>query len=171
MLIKRKSLEKGDTIVEVLVVLAVLGLALSVAYATANRSLLNARQAQENAEATELVQQQIEEVRFWAPSGTTDSALGGIYLLSTNVFSQSDFCVTALSGSNPFTPYTTPADCNFPAGGMYNVQVHNCDKSLSTYCTGISNTSDTFVIRAQWPDVIGQGTDSVTQAYRVHPQS
>ena len=40
--------QRGDTIIEVLIVLAVLGLAIGITYATANRSILNARQAQES---------------------------------------------------------------------------------------------------------------------------
>src|SRR4051812_23657601 len=58
----RKLNAAGDTIVEVMVVLAVLGLAISIAYATANRSLLNARQAQKTPRASVLAQSQLEQV-------------------------------------------------------------------------------------------------------------
>src|SRR5579884_4195391 len=59
----------GDTIVEVLIVLTVLGLALGISFATANTSLLNTRQAQENSEATEIAQSQIESLRELVSNG------------------------------------------------------------------------------------------------------
>ncbi len=62
----RSLTQRGDTIVEVMVVLAVLGLAMGISYATANRSLKNTRQAQENSEATALVKAQIEQLRSLA---------------------------------------------------------------------------------------------------------
>ena len=59
----RKLNQAGDTIVEVMIVLAVLGLAIGIAYAAANRSLENARQAQENAEAVQLATTEYEPKR------------------------------------------------------------------------------------------------------------
>lgn len=66
-----KLRQRGDTIVEVLIVLAVLGLAMSISYATATRSLLQAREAQENGVATVLLQSQIERLRTLKVSDTT----------------------------------------------------------------------------------------------------
>lgn len=53
----------GDTIVEVMIVLAVLGLALSIAYATANRGLQQARNAQEHSQALGIINSQVELLR------------------------------------------------------------------------------------------------------------
>src|SRR5437868_4001892 len=61
---------RGDTIVEVLVVLAVLGLAIGISFATANRSLLATRAAQENSQATSYLQSQVEELRYLAPASS-----------------------------------------------------------------------------------------------------
>ena len=78
--------KRGDTIVEVLVVLAVLGLAIGTSFAIANHSLKDARDAQEHSEAVELVQQQIEDLRLV-------SSNSAIYTQPGN------FCIT-----NPSTP-------------------------------------------------------------------
>ena len=53
----------GDTIVEVLIVLAVLGLAMSISYATANRGLQKSRTAQEHSQALGIINSQIELLR------------------------------------------------------------------------------------------------------------
>lgn len=60
---RRRLNSAGDTIVEVLIVLAVLGLAMSVSYATANRGLQKSRTAQEHSQALGLMNSQIELLR------------------------------------------------------------------------------------------------------------
>ncbi len=83
----RTDTQRGDTIIEVMIVLAVLGLAIGIAYSTANRSLLNARQAQENSQATAAAQAQVEQlVSIGCTSGNpecdiTNSANPGYLLL------------------------------------------------------------------------------------------
>ncbi len=83
--------------------LAVLGLAISISYATANRSLLNARQAQETAEATGLVETQVENLRllsYNSTPGNTDP--------TTNIFlPASTYCILDPTGSSPID--TSPA--------------------------------------------------------------
>lgn len=59
----KKLNSAGDTIVEVMVVLAVLGLALSIAYATANRGLQQSRNAQEHSQALGIINSQVELLR------------------------------------------------------------------------------------------------------------
>jgi prepilin-type N-terminal cleavage/methylation domain-containing protein len=55
--------QRGDTIVEVMIVLAVLGLAFAISYATANRGVLQARNAEEHSEALGILDGQVEELR------------------------------------------------------------------------------------------------------------
>lgn len=153
----RPKNSRGDTIIEVMIVLAVLGFAISIAYATANRSLLNARQAQENSEASRYVQSQIEGLISLAPSGTT-------------IYSQtSGFCIP--DAKSPTIKIAAPlSPCTF--GTIpYTVLIYNCDRSGSSLCSApnVASNSDSFVVQASWDDVIGQGTDYVTQVYRVHP--
>ncbi len=75
----KKLNQAGDTIVEVLVVLAVLGLAMSIAYATANRGLQQSRNAQEHSQALGIINSQIELLRsaFAKQAGTTIELQGG----------------------------------------------------------------------------------------------
>ena len=131
---------RGDTIVEVMIVLTVLALALSISYATASRSLINARQAQENTEATVIAQSQIEQLRnnFKKPSTDTQH-----YIYRTG-----DFCF----GSDG-TIKTAVTDCT--QRGLYKVTISTSDNI-------------TFDVKVLWDDLSGNGTASVTMSYRLH---
>lgn len=135
-----KLRNRGDTIIEVMIVLAVLGLAIGIAYATANRSLLNARQAQENAQATALAQSQVEALRPLADSTTQ------------NIFQSGPYCIS----QNP--PYTVQTGSNCSRGTIpYTIAI-----------TYTSSPTDTFTVKVNWPGVMGEGDDTVTLVYRLH---
>lgn len=136
----------GDTIVEVLIVLAVLGSALGISYATANRSLLGARQAQERSEALGYVQGQIELLRsFRNSTGTTD------------IFSQSgDFCIPNAQSENFATPdVAAGGDDPCLQGAFYHVSI--------TY----DSSQEKFIISAEWDDVRGSQPARISLDYRV----
>ncbi|HSW37395.1 MAG TPA: hypothetical protein VLG37_03450 [Candidatus Saccharimonadales bacterium] len=147
----------GDTIVEVLVVLAVVGMALGISYATANRSLAGARQAQEHSEALEYIQSQIEDLRVLAPNATADP--------NKNIFGQTEpFCISDPSVATPIVPLTDivltdytnyPASCVL--GSFYHLAI--------TY----NSSDDSFTVSAIWDDVRGTGQDQVSLVYRLHP--
>jgi type II secretory pathway pseudopilin PulG len=140
----------GDTIVEVMVVLAILAMALSVSYATANRSLLDIRQAQENEQATELLQGQVEELRtLTAPSSPVNIFTPGSYCLSTSA------------------PYTKLGSCGFSYAGQPAPAVSALYTIKTTY-TPINASGGTFTIIATWPDIEGQGSDSIQLVYRLY---
>lgn len=147
----RKLTSRGDTIVEVMIVLAVLGLAISICYATANRSLMNARQAQENSEASELVSSQIEQIR-------ANSLLPAGGASSNSPFAVADnerFCFkganrTMFTSSNPLSEWGTyPNDC---VSGLYHI--------------AITRVGDSFRVTAYWDSISGNGQDTVTMSYR-----
>jgi len=162
--------QAGDTIVEVMVVLAILGLAIGISYATANQSLLNTRQAQENSQASEYVQSQVEALRYLAPNSKTNPN-DNIFLPPTPAPPNSLYCIHDASAGSPLAIYPTADSCSF--GPIpYTVLIYNCDQVTTSPCDSpnIAANSDTFVVQATWPDVSGQGNDTVTMVYRVHPQ-
>ncbi|HMS23371.1 MAG TPA: hypothetical protein PKB09_01005 [Candidatus Saccharibacteria bacterium] len=55
--------QSGDTIVEVLIAVTVIGLSIGLAYGVANRSLKTARQSQERTEAVKLAEGQTEQLK------------------------------------------------------------------------------------------------------------
>ena len=135
--------ERGDTIIEVMIVLAVLGLAIGISYATANRSLLNARQAQENTQATELVQSQAESLRSLVSntSGPDD------------IYRAAAFCIDTAG-------HVSTTACQLGEASRYKVTIN-----------WGGAPDDKFTIQASWPNALGQGTDTVTLVYRLHPPS
>ncbi len=146
---------RGDTIVEVMIVLAVLGMALGISYSTANRALLQARAAQENTKATEILQGQIEQLRTMSanpefmPDGVTKNTTGYIYFQPSKTFcvdSTSQVVITTGAGF---------AGCQWES--LYDIQIL------------YDNNTSTFVLSASWDDVQGQGKDNVTLSYRVYP--
>jgi type II secretory pathway pseudopilin PulG len=160
----------GDTIVEVIIVLAVLGLAISISYATANRSLQATRQAEENSQATELLQSQIEVLRSYAAKPSTDPnyiyqsspshafciSTGGS-VVTTPLISNTDVTAgnTISKTYTNYPNYATSNDCY--QGKLYHIII------------GYDHAqTDTFTARATWDDVTGQGQDTVTLVYRLH---
>ncbi len=157
----RKLQQAGDTIVEVIIVLAVLGTAISIAYSTASRSLQATRQAEENSQATQLVQSQIESLRSY--SGVAPGDPHNIYIAS------GAFCFDT-SGNVATSPTLLPTTTSTGAynGGcvynnLYNIAIFYTKNNL------LGHQTDTFTVRATWDDVQGSGKDTVTLVYRLHP--
>lgn len=140
---------RGDTIVEVIMVLAVLGLAISISYATANRSLLDARQAQEASQGARIVQSQLEALRGLSAPGNPQ-----------NVYQAGPYCI---SSSNTVVAWINPTTPD-PSCITHDVN--------SDYTTNIKGPSGppggNFTIQVSWDDVEGQGTDTDTLAYNLY---
>lgn len=147
----------GDTIVEVMIVLAVLGLALSISYATANRALANTRQAQETADASKLVETQIERLRSIAPQSFGSNPL-------TNIYAANNFCLQ-YAGTPPSLRIYSSSSANCTSLGRDGLNVSGGFYNLEIIRSGPNN----YQVRASWPNVRGDGTDTVTMTYRVYP--
>jgi len=153
--------QRGDTIVEVLIVLAVLGMALSISYATADRSLLNMRQAEENSQAAEYLQSQVEILRSMASNAETiNGSPNPNYIFKSDA--SSIFCVYYDTGTNAYTVVNESVSNPDP-----NCQYGNIPYTITI--TFSHANYDTFSLNATWPDVLGPDTDSVALSYRLHP--
>jgi prepilin-type N-terminal cleavage/methylation domain-containing protein len=154
----RKLDSRGDTIVEIMIVLAILGLAIGISYATADRSLLNVRQAEENTTATTLVQSQIENLRTLTKDRPGDP---------NDPFAQSGgFCVDGNDNIQPLSsPNATDFSLYYPTGtACINSNLFYIDDSYDS-------STHTFTVEAAWSDVLGEGNDTVTMFYRLYPPS
>ena len=144
--------QRGDTIIEVMIVLAVLGLAISICYATANRSLLNTRQAQENSEATELLQEQIEALRTIACGNGVSGCVQDPRLTQP-----APYCLIQSGNTYVYNPYTSDPNnsCNKMGSVPYRIQIN------------FTSNPNTFTAKAEWDSIQGSGTDSVSLSYRL----
>lgn len=141
---------KGDTIIEVLIAIAIVSLTLGSAYAVASRTMRNAQQAQEHTEALKLLEGQLERLK--SMSGNTTSP---IYTSSPVFCISSSGAFTPIGGSSlPAASY--PSACNFG-----NV--------VGRYQLGIVRGSDNvFTAKAHWSGPTGN-REEVSLIYRVYP--
>ncbi len=76
-----RILRRGDTLVEVLFAIAIIGLVLAAAYSTASQSLKTSRKTQERTEALKIAEGQLEAMK--SLTGTPRDQL----------FTQTNFCI------------------------------------------------------------------------------
>ena len=141
--------QRGDTIVEVMIALAVLAMAFSLAYATANRSLLQARNAQEHTEALQYLSGQVELLR----AKTDDPALFD---------TSSQFCMNTTDGSiiRPVTSSCTITPNG--SGANYAITIAYTDPQTN------GADQDNFKLTVTWPGVGHNGVQQEQLFYKVH---
>lgn len=189
----KRSRESGDTIVEIMIVLAILGFAISIAYSTATKSLLASRAAQESSQATALVQGQLEGLRALSanklPSPVPNDGTGGnyIYQAETPLGKTARFCImTDVTAGGPKMSGLTDSPHGFATVAADNAMTNyalyprdTTDPTFSTPCIVQSGglrvylsiapqDNDGFLIKAVWDDAQGTGQSSTTLFYRAH---
>lgn len=153
----KQRAERGDTIVEVLIAIAVVSVVLTGAYVTTNRSLLNSRSAQEQSNAVKVVESQLELLKAMAD---TPGALTS---------PPASFCLTTSGGAPAVTNTSDPTQpCSLNTQG-----VKAAAGEQPIYQVAISQTSPAvFRLKAIWTDVKGDAdnNDSIIMTYKVYPQ-
>jgi prepilin-type N-terminal cleavage/methylation domain-containing protein len=148
---------RGDTIIEVMVTLAILGLAFGISYATANRSLLLARNAQEHSEALQDLNSQVELVR-------ADSADPTLFLVTPGMV----FCMDpatdleAASASSSFVSVSTTTGCVLSGPEGYTEMVTYAPSPVG----GVNE--DLFTFQIDWSGVGDLGPQHEQIEYKVH---
>lgn len=180
---------RGDTIVEILIALTVIGVLLSGGYAIATRSLKGIRIAQERSEATKVAERQAELLKqeystfttkgeVVNPSGPDDPFVGfnstWIAATGSNPAGQNTgFCVVTPGVAKQMvnmTPADTPneakyaSECKF---GRYNVFITTTPIALGyqpSYASGdsLQLTNDIYVTWEKY----GGGTEQLKMQYR-----
>lgn len=146
----RKLAERGDTIVEVLISIAVISMILGGAYVTTNKSLQGTRAAQERSDALKLTESQLEAMK--ALAGTDNG--GGLFANGLG-----DFCVY-----NQAIIAATSANCKVNAKGSPTT-------AQPAYTLKVTRTNtNTFTVRATWAAIERSGTDSLDMTYRIYQQ-
>ncbi len=158
----RMAKQRGDTIVEVVMAIAVVAVMLTGAYASASRSLNNTRAAQERGEALKVLEGQLENLNTLSKADSPPPATN-IYDASNTVFCLND--VPARVNFTSYDPSTVPLSATdfskYPAGctvGLYSMSI--------SYNPG----EDDFTIITRWERVNG-GRDEISDKYRVHKSS
>ena len=131
----KQSNQRGDTIVEVLIALAIISSVLAGAFFVTNRSTQNVRDTEEHTQALQLLQGQIERVRADVNDGAQNSDFPSYFCYDKDsqlqiATSSSDFskCPNDLSGSSGVAYEFLIAKADTPGGSgnnkLFTASVH-----------------------------------------------
>lgn len=152
--------QKGDTILEVLISVAVLSLILVTSFSLANRSSQATRQAAERGEASKIAQSEIEELKeYLSQSGVTEPTADTFFCINP---SQTPALISGLA--------VTLANIDAPA--TYNAINNNCREGTDDRYAVMavkSSANNTYTVHTRWDSVAGR-TDKINLVHRVHPQ-
>lgn len=168
--------ERGDTIVEVLIVLAVLSLAFGISYATANRGLQGSRNSEEHSEALGILNSQVQMLRSKATSSTqvipnpSDPSQTGSY---------KDFCFDSgggitkadlnLSSSAPPLSQQSPnSSCQFGSNGLYHVAIQCFPISGASSCDTPEDVAY-YTATILWEGIGSLGQQQEQLKYQAYP--
>jgi prepilin-type N-terminal cleavage/methylation domain-containing protein len=146
----KKRRERGDTIVEVLIVIAVVSLILGGAYVTTNRSLQATRSAQERSIALKLAETQLERLKGLVETSPT---------LIFGATAPTTFCISNTSAV--INAATTPASCAFDSAGAVAA-------TEPRFNIAIERVGNQFNLTETWFSVNGRTTDKLQMKYRVY---
>ncbi len=142
--------QRGDTIVEVLIALTVVGFMLTGAYASARRSLFAVRASQERLEALKYAEGQIEMIKY--DIGTASP---------TSLTITAPFC---MDDNNALPVGYSPTYCNLGVDGRYKMSI---ERSNTSIVGPPPATEYTFTVTASWDRIGGGGSDSLSLSYKV----
>ncbi len=144
-----RNRQRGDTLVEVLIAIAVVSLILGGAYVTTNRSLQATRAAQERAIALKLAESQIERLKGQMSVPSSAAAVMGM---------TGDFCISYVTTG----PVTLPNNaCDLSTDGTYT-------GAEPIFHISIKRTNFDFVLTETWYNVGGKNTDKLQLRYRLY---
>lgn len=151
---------RGDTIVEVLISIAVLSLILTTCFALANRSSQAVRQAQERSEALKFNEAQEEALKtFLSDPGHTAPAANQPFCLQNGA---------VVTFPTPLPPADAQADTltNYPA--ECSAGTEDIPGSGGRYKTMIVLDAGAYTATTRWNRVTGKGNDELKIAYKVY---
>jgi Tfp pilus assembly protein PilV len=146
---------EGDTIVEVLIAIAVASAVIAGSYTVVNRTLLNSQQAQEHSEALKVAEGQVEQLKKLPPSLASDS----VFCYNKDNSGQ----VVSFAGvSVPVSQADYPAGCKgIGLAGFYGTAIQYSTKGT------LSLLDDNYKVYVRWDGATG-GRDEVSINYRVY---
>ncbi len=151
--------QRGDTIVEVLISLAVLTTVLGGAYVASSRNALTSRASQERNEAVKLAEGQIEKLRVITQEDPTIFSLSTAFCVTQNAAQ-----LTAVSANNA-SCYISAA--GVPVAASFTPRYHvSITKDADVSAPGV--TGARFSIALTWANVRGDGDDSLETKYEVY---
>lgn len=151
---RRPNRQRGDTLVEVLVAIAVVTLVLSGAYVVTNRSVQETRSAQERGNALKNAESQLEQLK--------------------GLIATSPDAVFGVGAPSPFCVYTASQTVAIVAATNANCTVGTNGAATTTepkFTLSMTRSGQTFTLVETWTDVSGRGGtngDRLQLVYRLY---
>ncbi len=152
--LKRIRSQRGDTIMEVMIAVAVLSFILTASFVVSNKSSQATRQSVERSEAFKHSETKLEQLKtFISQSATPALPADG-----------TSFCI-----KNDGTP--TPAI----VGDAKNFATYDSNPALSDckqdnrYYSYVQRTGNTFTVYTRWEAATGNGIDESSMVHRIYP--
>ena len=146
--------QRGDTMVEVLIAIAVASFVIGIAYALVNRTLDQSQQAQEHSEALKVAEGQLEQLKSAIPDGTN------VFCYKEDGSGVQSF----MAGATvlPATESGYPEQCTkFGEGDFFRVGV------VHTITSAVDETQNTYRVYVRWPGPTGND-EEVSLLYRAY---
>jgi prepilin-type N-terminal cleavage/methylation domain-containing protein len=144
----KKLTQRGDTLVEVLIAIAVISSVLAGAYVVTNKSLTSSRDAQERGNALKLSEGQLERVKTVVT--TNPDAIFGLT-------APNPFCINSAN-----TPVAiSNSACQVNALGV-------ATSGQPQYRLSIQRSGNVFTLTTIWDNVRGTGTSKVELSYKAY---
>jgi Tfp pilus assembly protein PilV len=148
--------QRGDTIVEVLIAVAIAGAVLAGAYTIANKSSQQVRMAQERSEAQKIATGLVER-------------LNGAVVVAPTVGVTNPFCFEKSPSTSikNFTISAVPALATDTFdSSVYDGQCTRTNGALTYYTIIERNSDPTFTVHVRWSKLGGGTNEEVTLRYR-----
>lgn len=161
MLIRRFN-QRGDTILEVLISVAILSLILGISFSLANRSSKANQQAVERVEAYNLGQAQLEQLKAYLSDSSHSVPAPGYFCLSysagSSIVTGINSKGTAVNIDNDYNSHKS--DCGYGTDKRYVAMF---------YRANTAGDENTYKISIRWDSVRGSGADKLDFVYRINP--
>ncbi len=146
-----KQGQAGETIIEVLLALTVLGLALGLSYSSAGRSLKGSRDSQEHTEASQIAASAVDAIRHYATNADLNAN-------AHEVLTADSFCIrTELSNVSNFDPLLQDDDPACTYSGLYKTAVGASHDAATT--------THQYVIAVTWDSLVNAAGNQVVMRY------
>jgi len=151
-----KQAQRGDTIVEVLIAVAIAGSVLGITLATMNRNLRVSQATEEHSQGTRYAMSQLEALKKYTDDG---NSLGG----------RRNFCFNEANEIQtlPDTALTNDLDADPMNNATYNAAGVDCTQGTNlNYRIGIKNQAGRKVtVYVRW-EKLGGGRDQALMTYK-----
>ena len=153
---KIKLSQRGDTIVEVMLSIAIIGMVLGASYTTSTRALRTGRFAQEHTEALKLAESQIEKLKYIA------SIITSVAVVPPNIFDPT------AAGATPFCIDNSPPPFAKIVTGTPAFTT-SCMSTFYTSTVTYNKVGDIFTVAVTWTTEGNSGQQGNVQiAYKLH---